>query len=343
MGVDHNISISITNLILLVISGYIGVFSLLVLISQRTRPVLTILGVCGLSHALAMAVAVVKGPSLFYELSSLLIWPSFYLFTCVQRTSKVPKEWFIHLIAPLLWLAAYPLIPAQMVTGIFDGLYLIQVCVYLWLSSTEIYRTSLLSKSKAIYPAYYLKTLMVGTAFLLVFRLALPMSNLQNHQIMMVFQTSAGLYFILVSFFLIKPPLKAQALTKEIEQIHESVNYEEEIKRKLRTAMLADKVYLNPELTLSDLAKATGLKLTELSSFINQNMGRNFNDFINEYRVSEFKRLVSTESDSRVTIMELAYQSGFNSKASFNRLFKEYTGVTPSQFRKSLLKSPASG
>lgn len=300
------------------------------------------LGACGICLSLAISTTAIKSPLIFHELLSLLIWPTFYLFSRTQRVSAVSGEALIHFSIPLLWLAAYPLIPDKMVTGIFDALYLIQLSVYLWLSCTEFYRTSLLSKSKAIYGDYYLKALMTGTAFLLVLRLMLPMTNLQNHQIMVIFQATAGLYFILVSFFHLKTPLKSQAMGKEVEQIQESVNYEEEVKRKLKIAMQTDKAYLNPELTLHDLAETTGLKLAELSNFINKNMGRNFNDFINEYRIREFKRLVSTEADPKATLMELAYQSGFNSKASFNRLFKEYTGITPSQFKKSSVKGAAS-
>jgi AraC-like DNA-binding protein len=63
-------------------------------------------------------------------------------------------------------------------------------------------------------------------------------------------------------------------------------------------------------------------------------MGQNFYDFINRHRIDEASRLLTNPADEKITILEVLYEVGFNSKSSFNTLFKKYTGLTPTEFRK---------
>jgi AraC-like DNA-binding protein len=98
--------------------------------------------------------------------------------------------------------------------------------------------------------------------------------------------------------------------------------------------MQNDKPYLEPELTLEQLASKLSLKPRVLSQAINEILGQNFYDFINRYRIEEASRLLTNPSDEKITILEVLYEVGFNSKSSFNTLFKKYTGLTPTEFRK---------
>ena len=104
---------------------------------------------------------------------------------------------------------------------------------------------------------------------------------------------------------------------------------------KLETLMQEDKPYLNPTLTLKELAAQLSLSPRYLSQIINQHTHQNFYDFVNRYRIEEAKNLLSKKS-SAMNIMEILYEVGFNSKSSFNTAFKEVTGVTPSHFKKHL-------
>jgi len=97
------------------------------------------------------------------------------------------------------------------------------------------------------------------------------------------------------------------------------------------------KLYLNPELTLKDLADNIQTTPKVLSQVINQRFNQKFYDLINSYRCEEVKRILS-ESDDKTTISEAMYHSGFNSKSSFNKEFKKLTGQTPSGFKKSIGK-----
>ena len=93
------------------------------------------------------------------------------------------------------------------------------------------------------------------------------------------------------------------------------------------------KMFQDPELTLSDLANELGTNASFLSKVINRSFGLNFNDFINQYRVAAVKEKLTDPANAHLTIMSLAYDSGFNSKATFNRAFKKHTGENPSKYQ----------
>lgn len=103
-------------------------------------------------------------------------------------------------------------------------------------------------------------------------------------------------------------------------------------KEKIQDAVWMQKQYRNAELTLADLARTLDTNTALVSRVINQGFGMNFNDFINRYRVEEVKERLTDSSSSQFTIMSLAYEAGFNSKATFNRAFKKFTGKNPSDF-----------
>lgn len=98
--------------------------------------------------------------------------------------------------------------------------------------------------------------------------------------------------------------------------------------------MSDERPYLDPSLTLTDLTRAVGVNSTVLSHLINKGFEKNFNDFINEYRINEVKsRLRATDDE---TMLAIALESGFNSKATFNRAFKKFTGRTPREYQEDL-------
>jgi AraC-like DNA-binding protein len=98
-----------------------------------------------------------------------------------------------------------------------------------------------------------------------------------------------------------------------------------------------NKPYLNPELTLDQLASQLSLRPRVLSKVINEELGQNFYDFINRNRIEEASLLLNNPKDRKITVLEVLYEVGFNSKSSFNTLFKKYTGLTPSEFKKKSL------
>lgn len=107
-----------------------------------------------------------------------------------------------------------------------------------------------------------------------------------------------------------------------------------EYMNKLLRLMEAEKPHLNPNLTIAVLARKTGLPYYQLSMIINNQLNKNFFDFVNQYRIEEARRLLSEPSKITGTILQIAYDTGFNSKSSFNKAFKKYTGMTPTEFRR---------
>lgn len=103
------------------------------------------------------------------------------------------------------------------------------------------------------------------------------------------------------------------------------------LKERLENLMRTEKPFLEPELTLSDLSRMVGINASALSYVINNGFGRNFNDFINEYRIEECKARIAVGT-GRLSLLGVAFECGFNSKATFNRAFKKFTGAAPSSF-----------
>lgn len=94
-----------------------------------------------------------------------------------------------------------------------------------------------------------------------------------------------------------------------------------------------EKSFLDPNLSLEDLAKKLGVGRHKLSAVINQFQKMNFFELINSYRVKEVKRMMANPAESSKKMYELGYDAGFNSKASFYRVFKQMTHKTPVEFR----------
>ncbi|MDZ7648436.1 MAG: helix-turn-helix domain-containing protein [Cytophagales bacterium] len=93
-----------------------------------------------------------------------------------------------------------------------------------------------------------------------------------------------------------------------------------------------DKIFVNPELTLAELAQTLNVHPHNLSQVINTFEGKSFYDYINLKRIEEFKRVVALPENRKFTLLALAHDCGFNSKTSFNRNFKNLTGLSPSEY-----------
>ena len=93
-----------------------------------------------------------------------------------------------------------------------------------------------------------------------------------------------------------------------------------------------DKPYLNLDLKQSDVASATGYSTQLLSQVFNQYLEVGYYDYVNTYRVGEFKRLVKEGYYGKYTLITLAEMCGFKSQTSFFRTFKKFTGMTPNEY-----------
>ncbi len=108
----------------------------------------------------------------------------------------------------------------------------------------------------------------------------------------------------------------------------------EKIKMEVMEYMDREKPYLNRELTINDVAADLNIPRHFITEVINNHMGKNFYYLINEFRVEEAKKRLTDPKYSNLTILAIAYDSGFNSKSAFNTIFKDLSGMTPSQYLK---------
>lgn len=104
----------------------------------------------------------------------------------------------------------------------------------------------------------------------------------------------------------------------------------------LITYLEQEKPYLNPTLSLRTLAELLQIHPNKLSWLLNEKLGKKFNQFINQYRLTHFKALAVDPKNSHISIIGLAYESGFNSKTVFNTFFKQEEGMTPNDYIKRL-------
>jgi len=105
---------------------------------------------------------------------------------------------------------------------------------------------------------------------------------------------------------------------------------------KLNALMATHKLYLDPELTLNSLSEKLDVKSYLLTRCLNSHFGKKFNDYINELRKEELKALLKDGKNEKFTLLSLAFDVGFNSKASFNRAVKKITGKSPSQLKSAI-------
>jgi AraC-like DNA-binding protein len=104
--------------------------------------------------------------------------------------------------------------------------------------------------------------------------------------------------------------------------------------KKIESYMAESKPYLDGELTLTSLAGQLDINPNQLSQILNEGLGENFYRFVNRYRVEESKRLLLDPAFAHYNILGIAFQAGFSTKSTFNKTFKELTGLSPSEFVK---------
>jgi YesN/AraC family two-component response regulator len=108
-----------------------------------------------------------------------------------------------------------------------------------------------------------------------------------------------------------------------------------DFQQKVIQLMEKEKVYLDPGLKLKDLAHRLGLSVPNTSQLINQNLHKDFNTFINEYRIDEAIGML--EDDSGLALGNVAYEVGFNNNVTFYKAFKKYKGTSPSEYLREFI------
>ncbi len=149
------------------------------------------------------------------------------------------------------------------------------------------------------------------------------------------------LYGVIIYLLIMHPRIISEQNQHNITQNQKYFKYEKtglsetfslELKNKLEHLMGTEKLYLQHELRLDDIAKLLNISRHHASQVINENFNMSFYDYINAYRIEEAKNKLSSFGNSVQSISEIAYQCGFNNRVSFYKAFKKITHITPKEF-----------
>jgi len=268
-----------------------------------------------------------------------LIAYDFYFLSGPEKIEWIQNKTHFHQVADII---INEVIAAQGI--LYSILILIRLSKYK--KEIENYDSNV---NEVILFALYRSTILIFAAWIIgAVAVNLELLNISvNVNLFIIVYLIIVLVIYITSYVVIKTPevfkldaIKMQVAflkTGEDKQIATVINInsnieEEELNKRLITYMENEKPYLDPNINLLQLADKIDAKRNQLSFVINNKHEMNFNEFVNSYRVEEVKKLMLDPANDSLKIISLAYDAGFNSKASFNRIFKNITGMTPSQF-----------
>lgn len=318
-----------------------------------------------LLNAMLHRYLVIKHPNMhsLVEPFQLLIGPLLYFYISgLNKQLLTPRKRLLHCLPFIIVLVSLVIvILSDYISAVTNVFYFSKlnflaflVCGQIWFyyflcrralfSYRETLKTACSSLNK-INQAWIEKSLLV----LLIGYSAIMVIYLLNHGLYYLpVNKSMSLVLALVTFVIVYQTLRSPELlaneNNELDKAEVKAKYlksglsdqqAQETYKQIQAYMLTSKAYKEPELNLNNLAEQLNISPHHLSQVINHQQGNNFYDFINNYRINEVKLKLLNEENADKSILTLAFSAGFNSKATFNRIFKEKLNITPSQYRKN--------
>lgn len=296
-----------------------------------------------------------------------------YIKSLFEDNKKLVKKNWYHFVLPFLYIIAVsiPFLVSIMIEEyVFDYLRVLNenseiavLILMLWLVGYIIWSLRLFHKyKKAMLSNFstielndfnWVKQMLIGTLIVSIVDIVFSLYEILFSELNWDSQYVTGVsVIILIAYlgyyginqtsvllpgFLIKQEPEGNG-TRE-KPNHLSGYAEEEVRQlqsELEKILLMEKPYLDEDLTLGKLAAMLPTTDKKLSTLLNQIMGTNFYDYINKYRVAAVKEKLNSKEFENLTLLGIAYESGFKSKTSFNRIFKKETGLSPSEYKKKL-------
>ncbi len=238
----------------------------------------------------------------------------------------------------------------QRMEYVFYGLELLAIlqnAVYVAVNASLVhtYRTVSLQRNSALpqlnfYTALLAATalgvLFWGTGFILRFIGPAELRGYLGYQLVWIGLSG---FIVGLGYYILRTPEIFAVFDEEADTSSAApppLEQADELTAKLERVMQEQRPFLDPKLTLPDLAGITGIPTHSLSRIINERFGRNFFEFVNSYRVEEFKRIATPERLRTMTLFALSLEAGFNSKSTFNAAFKKLTNRTPREYFRTL-------
>jgi AraC-like DNA-binding protein len=273
---------------------------------------------------------------------SLLFGPLFYFFVYQLTLNQLyPKNKLVlHLIPALVSLAITDFVQVVLAIGTLSQV----IYFILGLKLVRLYQTAIFNHRSDAMSLQLTWLRNVLTAMIVITLIDLTRLNLQP--ILDVTLASYWYFFMQVAFYLltsylvicaVKQPELFTGLHQLIEQAklrQQERTQSEAIFTEIDQVIIEEKLYRQPRLSLQDLQQRFGLTTKDISLAINSGSELNFCDYINQHRLNEVKAKLN--NNSKANLLQLAVDSGFNSKSSFNKSFKKLLKVTPTQYINSL-------
>jgi AraC-like DNA-binding protein len=262
------------------------------------------------------------------------IGPSLYFFlkADLEKVRIVPRNWKIVWLILVVFILGIGLIyPYETHPKIWNQ-YLVQMIYTVW-------GGFLLASAIPVFPLLYVKTSPTIQWYLAIFGANALVYIAYLSALLIPFRSiyiSAAITFSTVFYGLLALILlqkkKIDLFNTSSKTIHKKYDeHIEAILNQLDSKMKDKKLFLNPNLKLNDLAAEVNISTHQLSQILNENLGKNFSEFINEYRINEACRLLFTHQN--MSIDGIGNEVGFNSKSTFFAAFKKQKGITPAVFK----------
>lgn len=332
-------------------------------------------------YIMAFAVKIKVPQLLFLDDTFLLAYgPLLFIFTqsVIFKNYTFKRKDFLHFIPFFVLLLVFILLLFFIDTASFDRTssllknqnipiivrivelsILLHILYYLYKSKTEIKKV--MGKAMDYYSSFnqdnfkllqFILNCFIGLFSLSLIHSFLPFIGIKNVLLItMLLIVFFMLYFInsVLLKMLNQSSNETGAMTQEkfsekVKYAGSSLESQDLIRYKntLSKYMMAHEKFLDSELNIVDLSKELNISSKLLSQVINEGYNCNFFDFVNKYRIDMAKSLFINQTDTKLTISEVMYDSGFNSKSSFNTAFKKFTQKTPTQFKNELKKGSTS-
>ncbi|MGK0307467.1 MAG: AraC-like DNA-binding protein [Urechidicola sp.] len=282
------------------------------------------------------------GLAILLLIGPLLRW---YVLGMIQPNFKLPKKYLSELIPfGLIFISSFFITKtwfesnSKMAIVLFGTVLIfiyLHFAFYILLSWKTLKRTTKnhlkeqrTKSQKAIFD--WLRLLIIGFVIIWLSYFL----NVLDHEVPYIIGPivySLTIYFLSYKAFLLK--------TTEIDGEAFKENDDTVLFNEISKLIVDEKLYLESDLSLSKLSELIGQSAQKTSSVINQYAKRNFNDFINYYRIQDAKKMLSDAENEKFTISSIAFDAGFSSLSSFNSAFKKFEDITPSSYRKRQLNN----
>jgi len=311
---------------------------------------------------------------IFRSTFCLLGMPSFYLYVMAACYSDFKLQWK-HLVHLLPFIITNLLFIPRIYIGIDEGsfigplnqmseIYFIQILIEFQYVFYIVSVFLILKKYKEIYLENYTnpgtstyKWLFQMTCVFLAAHSVVALKNIIRYsdfrEVFLWANVLVGTIALFITCWFIMKALKHPELFRginsklrltkdilpEVEEKSESANEQNDLISRqiteLKYYMTEKEPFLDPSLTIQELSNQINIPVRDLSILINHHIDQHFFDFVNEYRIQKAMNILKDQSKSQLTVLEILYEVGFNSKSSFNTSFKKYTSLTPTAYRNS--------